>query len=136
MYSGANVIDWDTDTIKCALVKSGYTPNQDTHAFFSSITEELTTANGYTAGGNTLVCSAPSYDEATNEMRLIATATFWTASGGSLTARYGIVYKSTGVAGTSPLIAYIDFGENNTAGAGSKFEIAFDATGVAKIVAA
>jgi hypothetical protein len=135
MFSGANVVDWDTDTIKIALVKSGYTPDQDAHDFFNDITEELATANGYTAGGATLVCSAPTYDSATNEMRLDATDPSWTATGAGITARYAIIYKSTGTSSTSPLIAYIDFGADNTAAAGSTFTIVFDATGVAKITA-
>lgn len=132
MWSGANVIDWDTDTIKIALVKSGYTPDQDAHDFFNDITEELTTTGGYTAGGKTLTAVAPSYDTASNEMRLDANDVEWT--GATFTCRYAIVYKSTGTASTSPLICYIDFGENQTISAGT-FKITFDATGVAKIKA-
>jgi hypothetical protein len=135
MFSGANVVDWDTDTIKCALATSSYTPDQDTHDFFNDITNELTTENGYTAGGVTLTCSAPSYDTATNEMRLDATDAEWTATGSGITARYAIVYKSTGSAATSPLLGYVDFGANNTAAAGAKFVIVWDSTGVLKITA-
>ena len=43
-------IDLDTDTIKIALCTSSYTPNIDTHDFFDDITNELSTASGYTAG--------------------------------------------------------------------------------------
>lgn len=133
MWSGANVIDWDTNTIKCALTASGYTPNYDTHDFFNDVTNELTTANGYTAGGVTLTCSAPTYDEASDEMRLDAADAEWTASGAGITANKAVIYKSIGTAAESPLICCIEFGADNTAAAGSKFVIVFDATGVAKI---
>lgn len=130
MFSGASVFDWDTDTIKCALATSSYTPDQDAHDFFNDITNELTTANGYTAGGATLTAAAPTYDTATNQARLDANDTVWTATESGITARYAIVYKSTGSAATSPLIGWVDFGANNTAAAGAKFTIEWDAVGL------
>lgn len=130
--SGANLWDWDTDTIKISLHTVTYTPDQDTHDFYNDVTNEVSSA-GYTAGGATLTCSAPTYDTATNEIRLDATDPSWT--GVTFTARYAIVYKSTGTASTSPLIAYIDFGADQTVSAGT-FTIVFDATGVVKATAA
>lgn len=135
ILSGANPVDWDTDTIKVALCTSSYTPDQDAHDFFNDITNELSTANGYTAGGATLSASAPTYDTASNEIRLDAADVSWTATESGITARYAIVYKSTGSAATSPLLGYVDFGGNNTAAAGSKFNIEWDATGVLKVTA-
>jgi hypothetical protein len=132
MWSGANVIDWDTDTIKCALATSSYTPDQDTHDFFNDVTNEIT-GTGYSAGGVTLTCSAPTYDTATNEIRLDANDAQWTSS--TFTAHYAVVYKSTGTASTSPLICYVDFGADQTVTAGT-FTIVWDSTGVAKITAA
>jgi hypothetical protein len=130
MYSGANVVDWDTDPIKIALCSSSYTPDQDTHDFFNDITGELAESGGYIKGGKTLTTSAPAYDAASNEMRLDAGDVSWTTA--TFTARYAIVYKSTGTASTSPLICYIDFGADQTI-AGGTFSIAFDPTGIAKI---
>jgi hypothetical protein len=93
MWSGANVIDWDTDTIKVALTTSTYTPDQDTHDFFNDVTNEIT-GTGYSAGGATLTSPTVTYDTATNQVRLDAADTTWTTS--TLTARYAVVYKSTG----------------------------------------
>ena len=36
MFGGTSVWDWDTNTIKCALL-TGYTPSQDTHDFFNDV---------------------------------------------------------------------------------------------------
>lgn len=131
MYSGANVVDWDTDTIKVALCTSTYTPDVDTHDFFNDITNEVS-GTGYTAGGKTLAPTAPTYDTATNETRMDAADTEWTAA--TITARYAVIYKSTGTASTSPLITYVDFGEDKVASAGT-FKIVWAATGIWKIVA-
>ena len=119
------------DTIKVALCTSTYSPNQDTHDFFDDITNEVVGA-GYTAGGATLTLSDPVYTADGNIAAIDAADVQWTAS--SLTARYAIIYKSTGTAGTSPLIGYMDFGEDKTSVSGI-LNIAWDAAGILKIVA-
>jgi hypothetical protein len=43
-------IDFDSDTLVWTLHTSTYSPNFDTHAFVSDLTNELTTGGGYTAG--------------------------------------------------------------------------------------
>jgi hypothetical protein len=131
-FSGANPIDWDTDTIKVALTTSSWVPDQDTHDFFNDVTNEIT-GTGYSAGGVTLTCSAPTYDTASNEVRMDAADASWSSA--SFTARYAVVYKSTGTASTSPLICYVDFGADQTVSAGT-FTITWDATGVWKVTVA
>jgi hypothetical protein len=135
LFSGANTWDWDTDTIKCALATASYTPDQDAHDFFNDITNELATENGYTAGGATLSCSAPTYDTASNETRLDAADVVWTITTASVTARYAIVYKSTGSSSTSPLLGYVDLGSSVTVPAGGKLTLEWDATGILKVTA-
>lgn len=130
MMNGSSTIDFDTDTIKIALCKSGYTPDQDAHDFFNDITEELAESGGYIKGGKTLASLAVSYDATSNEARFDAADVSWTAA--TFTARYAIVYKSTGTSSTSPLICFIDFGADQTISSGT-FSIVFDATGIAKI---
>lgn len=52
-------INWDTDTIKDALIANTYTPS-DSHEFFStSVSAHQVTGTGYTAGGDALVTTAP-----------------------------------------------------------------------------
>lgn len=131
LVDGTSVWDWNTDTIKVSLHTSTYTPDQDTHDFFNDVTNEVTSTN-YTAGGVTLGSPTITYDTASNEIRLDAADAAWTTV--TFTARYAVVYKSTGVGSTSPLIAYIDFGADQTVAAGN-FTIVFDATGVVKATA-
>lgn len=119
-------IDLDTDTIKVALVTSSYTPDQDTHEFFSSVTNEVV-GTGYTAGGATLASKAVTADNTDNEGVFDADDVVWTTS--TITARGAVLYKSTGTAGTSALIAYIDFGSDKISTAGS-FTIAWNAEGI------
>lgn len=106
--SGESVaIDYLSDTIKLAAATTTYSPDVDTHEFFSDITNELST-NGYTAGGVTLASKTVTYNASGNKTVFDAADPSWTASGGSLVFRYTPAYKSTGVAASSPLIGYLD----------------------------
>jgi hypothetical protein len=104
-------VSWKTggDTFKTSLHTVSYAYNQDTDAFFSTPTNEIT-GTGYTAGGTTLGSLASSYDSTSDQARFDAADATWASS--TLTARVAVVYKSTGTASTSPLIGYVDFGAN------------------------
>lgn len=119
-------IDLDTDTIKVALVTSSYTPDQDTHTYFSSVTNEVS-GTGYTAGGATLANKTVTQDNTDNEGVFDANDVSWTTA--TITARAAVVYKSTGTASTSALICYIDFGADKVSTAGT-FTIAWNAEGI------
>jgi hypothetical protein len=123
---GTAVVDFNTDTIKVALVSDA--PVQDTDDFFDDVTE--ITGTGYTAGGVTLTSPTVTYDTTTDQVRLDAADVSWTTS--TITARYAVVYKSTGSAATSPLICYYDFGSNQSTTAGT-FAIQWHADGLAYI---
>ncbi len=124
--TAANRVDWVTDTIKVALVTSAYTPNQDTHDFWNDVSaNELAAGNGYTTGGNALASKTRTYDTASNTVRLDAADATWTFSA-TKTFRYAVVYKDTGTAATSLLLAYIDFGADQAIN--GTFNIVFDAT--------
>ena len=110
--ANGNGIDFDTDTLKVALCTSSYTPNRDTHDFFDDVTNELGTGSGYTAGGTTLTGKIVDLDAAGDFAYFDADDALWTAL--TATFRYAVCYKSTGVAGTSPLIFYVDFGADES----------------------
>ena len=127
LLSGKN-IDLDTDTIKIALVSSSYTPDK-THDFFNDITNEVT-GTGYTAGGATLASKTVTQDN--TNFRTIFDAADATWSNSTITARYAVIYESTGVAATSPLIALIDFGSNISTVA-ETFQVPFNVDGILKL---
>jgi hypothetical protein len=120
-------INLKTDTIKLALVTSSYTPDQDAHDFWDDVSANEVGASGsYSAGGATLTVTT-SQDNTDDEGVFDATDVAFTTFTG--TARYAVIYKSTGVASTSPLICLIDFGGNQSAVSGT-FTITFAAEGI------
>lgn len=125
-------IDWDTNTIKAMLVTSSYVPNQDTHRYKSDVTNEVT-GTGYTAGGQTLTGKATTYAPATNAAMMDCNDPSWPTS--TITARYLIFYRDTGTASSSPLIAYVDFGEDRSSG-GTTFLYSVPSTGIVQFFAA
>lgn len=124
--------DWDADTIKVMLCTSAYTPDQDTHRYKSSVTNELV-ATGYTATGATLGSKTSVYTSGTNTHALDAADTAWTTATWT-TARYAVVYDATPATdATRPLICYIDFGADQSVTAGT-FTIQWPAGGIVSIV--
>ena len=92
-----DILDADMDvedgTFKCALFLS--TSNIGTASTtFAAVTNEHAAANGYTAGGNSvdLTLSAAGATITID----IAADPVWTASGGSIVARFAVIYKSGG----------------------------------------
>jgi hypothetical protein len=123
-------LDIDTDTIKCMLTTSTYSPNQDTHRYKSSVTNEVS-GTGYTAGGVTLTSVVQSYTGATNVWAFDADDATWTSA--SFTARYAVVYDSTPATdATRPLLTYVDFGGDQTVN-GANFTVQWDPAGIAKV---
>lgn len=122
-------IDLDTDTIKVALVSSSYTPSQDAHDFFDDVTNEII-GTGYTAGGATLGSKTVTQDNTNNRATFDAADATWSSS--TLTARGAVIYKSTGTASTSPLIAYIDFG-SDVSTSDSTFTLTFNSDGILRL---
>lgn len=129
--TAARRVDWVTDTVKVALVKSAYVPDQDKHDFWNDVSANEITGTGYTAGGKTLAEKTSKYDEASNTVRLDAKDTEWTEA--TFTARFAVIYKDTGAAETSPVLAYVDFGADQTVSSGT-FKIEWDTDGVMRVV--
>jgi len=126
-------VDFDSDTIKVALLTSSYTPDQDTHDYFNDVSTYEVTGTGYTQGGITLASKTATYDSGTNVIVLDAADVTWSSS--TITARYAVVYGSTGTASTSPLIGYVDFGSDQSSTNGN-FTITWDSTGIVRITVA
>lgn len=118
--------DLVNDTIKVALVTSSYTPDIDSHEDFADVTNEVS-GTGYTAGGATLASTSVTKDTTDDEGVFDAENVTWSSS--TITARGAVVYKSTGVAGTSQLICYVDFGEDKSSSNGD-FTIQWNSEGI------
>jgi hypothetical protein len=86
---------------------------------------EVANGNGYTTGGATLANVTVS-TVTTNDAKFDADDVTWTAGGSTLSASYARVYNST----DSTPLAFIDFGESKSAGAGTDFLIQWDSTGI------
>lgn len=126
-------INWLSNALKVMLCTSAYTPDQDTHQYKSSVTNEAS-GTGYTAGGALLATPTVNYTAGTNTLVLDAADTAWTGS--TITARYAVIYNSTpGTDATRPLIAYVDFGADVSTTAGT-FTITWDAAGLVTLTAA
>ena len=119
-------IDLTNDTIKVALVTSSYSPDKDAHEHFDDITNEVV-GSPYVAGGATLANKAFNADDANDRGEFDADDVTWSVA--TLTARAAIIYKSTGTAATSTLIAYVDFGQDYST-SGEDFTIEWDAEGI------
>jgi hypothetical protein len=116
------------DTYKLALY-SALTPNaaHTTLAQVNAAGTPLGTANGYTAGGQTLANVAVT-TETTNDAKFDADDVEWNASGGPITASFGVLYNDTDT--DDPPVAWIDFEGEQSAGDGTKFIVSWNASGI------
>jgi hypothetical protein len=89
-------INISSDTIKAALVSSAYTPNLATDEFYTTISGSVLNTP-QTLASKTITLGV-----------VDAADILYTAVTSGSTAKAVVIYKDTGVAGTSPLLAYID----------------------------
>jgi hypothetical protein len=115
-------INFNADTFYVMLVTSGYSPNQATHEYRSSVTSEVV-ATGYTAGGQ---ATTPTVfeDYVTNHRVTISfSQVTWTSA--TITARAAVIYKNRGgAASADELVAYVDFGSDQS-NSGGNFTLTF-----------
>ena len=104
-WIGDGTFDLDNDTFAWTLHTSAYTPNVATQAVAADLTNELATANGYTAGGQNLV--SPTWVQTAGVGKFDASDHTWAATGAGLTFRYEVLRKvGTGNAHVNPLVGY------------------------------
>ena len=100
-------LDFDTDSFRVALVTSSYTPS-NAHTAWSSISgNEVANGNGYSTHGDAVTVT---WTRSSDTTTFDSDDPAWTASGGSITARYAVlVHDADGngsiAAGDAP-IAY------------------------------
>ena len=122
-----------TDAIKCALLTNAYAPDQDAHAWWSDVLAVQAVGAGYVAGGQALTTVALTYVPAGNMLVFSADPVIWTPV--TVTARYAVVYKDTGVPATSPLLLYVD-GQADYVSVGGFFRVSWNPAGIGDVVVA
>ena len=125
---GATPLDMNSDTFKMMLVTSSYT-FAATHTQKSDITNELSTANGYTAGGATLASLV--FSQTSGTAKWDADDVAWTASGGSLVFRRGVIYDDTSASDLLVLSVLFDTTPADiTVLSGNTFTVTWNASGI------
>jgi hypothetical protein len=114
------------DTYKVKLYASAtFTASDTTLAGITGT--EATTGTGYSAGGQALANVAVT-TVTTNDAKFDADDLTWTASGGSITASYAVIYNDTDA--NDPPLAFINFDGSQSAGDGTDFKIVWNASGI------
>jgi len=112
-----------SDTLKVALTN---TAPSSANSTFSDITE-ISSGNGYTAGGTAATISSSAQTSGT--YKLVLADVVFTASGGSIGPfRYAVLYNDTPTSPADPLIGYWDYGSSVTLADTESFTVDFDAS--------
>ena len=112
-------INVGSDTWKVALSN---TINAGDTSFVAGTTD-LTTANGYTAGGNT--AAVVSATQTAGVLKLVLSSpTVWTATGAGFTFRYAILYNFTNLIP----VGYWDYGSSQPVAAAETVTVALSGT--------
>ena len=122
----------NTTPIYCALLNNSYSPDVDNHKYLADCAPSSFEVGGagYSTGGAALSSPVTAIDDAGNYCKLDATD--WTLGNATITARYGVLYSSVGAASACPLIAYFDFGADQSASAGN-FTITWASGGILQL---
>lgn len=115
--------DLDTDSFKMALFLSTSNLGAATTTY-AGVTSEHAAANGYTTGGIAVTITL----SGTTTVTVDSTDPVWTASGGSITARFAAIYE---VAGDVLCYALLDSTPADvTATAGNTLTVQINASGI------
>ena len=131
-YMGDGTIDLDADSFKMALALS--TSNIATTSInaYATVTNEHANGNGYTTGGEAVV--SPTWVESSGTVTFDCADQVWTASGGSITARFAFIYDDTVTTPVADPVLCHSLLDNTpadvTATTGNTLTIAINASGV------
>jgi hypothetical protein len=120
-------VDFISDDIAASLHTVSYVPNQDTHDFFDDLTNQLSTANGYTAEDGTgtgKLLAGKGHTNTLNVSSLDADNLVWTSSGAGFASRIlALSDVTTNTTTTDPLLLWVDFGQTETASGGGTLTV-------------
>ena len=123
-------INMETDTIKLDYMEPTYTPNAGTDAFLSDVSASIA------AGAPTETLTNVDVRIDTGNSRVEIDADDVTEASVTTSTDKFIIYKDTGVASTSPLIACIGITEGTVSPINGQLSISFNAEGVFAVNAA
>lgn len=121
-------------TLKAAIVKSTYTPDQNVHDFWDDVVaaSNEVSGTGYTAGGN--ACATPTWSGPTAGGVLTFDAsdpaTWSQNAAGFSNGRRVILYYDTGTASTSRLVGYTDAAGADFGNVAADLVVALNASGI------
>lgn len=104
-----------------------------TETLRTEVTEELSTANGYTATDGVTageVLASNTWVESSGTVTFDAADTTWSATGAGITASDVVLFDTSTTSPLNALTFTVDFDGNQTAGAGTNFLIAWNASGI------
>ncbi len=116
-YMGDGTVDLDTDNFRMSLYTSASNAATATLSTIGSVTSEVTEANGYSSSGKALTGVTWATGASASEMRFDATATIWSAAGGTIAnVRYAVIWASGGnlVAQSALSTAQFTVGDGDT----------------------
>ena len=131
----AKKIDISADTLKVALFTSSLTITQATDQFFDAApytSNQVAAGNGYATGGATI--ATPTAATSGLTLTIDGADASWAVTGAGFTYRYAVIYDDT-PASNKPLLAYVDFGADQTAAEGTH-ALAWAATGILALTVA
>lgn len=99
---GLGNIDFESDNFKLAPMATAYTQDANTHQFYSDISASLA------SGAAVIALTSVTFNIDSGNSRVELDSTDPTDSSVSFTSDKFVLYKDTGVASTSPLIACIE----------------------------
>ena len=131
-YMGDGTIDLDGDSFIAILCLSTSNIATTSVNAYATVTNEVATNFGYTQG--TLAVTTPTWTESAGTVTFDCDDFVWTASGGSITARFGGIYDDTVAAPVAdPVICHCLLDNSPadvTATTGNTFTVTINASGV------
>jgi hypothetical protein len=122
-------VNFGTATFKAALVTSVPSEaNLDAWDFLDDLNTgaiEVAATGGYATGGFAVTAAVGAVDTTNNRTPVTYTCASPTYESSTITARGAVIYADTTVAGTSPLLHFVDFGESKSSENGN-FTVTFD----------
>lgn len=125
--AGEGPMDILSDILKQTLHTATWTPSQTANEVKADATNELATANGYTALGATL--ASKTYATSSLTTTFDAADVTWTITAGGITFRHAPIWDDTPTSPADPLICNIDTGGNQTI-AGIDLVLQYNASGI------